>query len=296
MARDGLRDPLTTAFHTVCHQKESAIIRRLKVIENRLHYFVDVGIEFINDPGALCGLVMIVFTEVPGSRSASKSQSNQAEHSNDRVRELELEVQRSHAELQQTTEAHQTSQEELKSINEEMQSANEELQSLNEELTTSKEELQSLNEELQTVNAELQAKADESYAANNDMRNLLDSTEIATVFLDNSLKVRRFTETASKVIKLIPGDVGRPVTDLVTNLIYPDFESDVRKVLRTLVSIDKSLVTHDGQYFATRLMPYRTIDNRIDGVVITFTDLSRAMKIAAEARSQLAETKQGNGK
>ena len=293
MAREGLRDPLTTAFHAVCHQKQSAILRRLKVSENGLNYFVDVGIEFIHDPGALCGLVMIVFTEVPGSRSELKRKRGKAEPSIDRVRELEQEVQRSHVELERTVETHQTAQEELKSINEEMQSANEELQSLNEELTTSKEELQSLNEELQTVNAELQAKADESYAANNDMRNLLDSTEIATVFLDNSLKVRRFTETANKVIKLIPTDVGRPITDLVTNLIYPDFESDVRKVLRTLISIDKSLVTHDGQYFAARLMPYRTIDNRIDGVVITFTDLSRAMKIAAEARSQLVDAEKG---
>ncbi len=293
MAREGLREPLTTAFQKVCHQKQSAILRRLKVTENRLNYFVDVGIEFIHDPGALLGLLMIMFTEVPGSRSLSKSQSGKAEPSNDRVRELEQEVQRSHEELEKTLEEHQTSREELKSINEEMQSANEELQSLNEELTTSKEELQSLNEELQTVNAELQAKANESYAANNDMRNLLDSTEIATVFLDNSLNVRRFTESANKVIKLIPTDVGRPITDLVTNLIYPDFESDVRNVLRTLVSIDKSLVTHDGQYFATRLMPYRTIDNRIDGVVITFTDLSRAMKIAAEARSQLVDTEKG---
>ena len=148
--------------------------------------------------------------------------------------------------------------------------------------------------EEETFNVDLQAKADESNAANNDMRNLLECTEIATVFLDNSLKVRQFTESANKVIKLIPTDVGRPITDLVTNLIYLDFESDVRKVLRTLVSVDKSLVTHDEKFFATRLMPYRTIDNRIDGVVITFTDLSRAMKIAAEARSQLADAEKGN--
>ncbi len=147
--------------------------------------------------------------------------------------------------------------------------------------------------EEETFDVDLQAKADESNAANNDMRNLLECTEIATVFLDNSLKVRRFTESANKVIKLSPTDVGRPITDLVTNLIYPDFESDVRKVLGTLVSVDKSLVTHNEKCFATRLMPYRTIDNRIDGVVITFTDLSRAMKIAAEARSQFIDVEKG---
>ena len=132
------------------------------------------------------------------------------------------ELRRPREELQTTREEMQTSQEELRSANEEMQSTNEELQSTNEELTTSKEEMQSLNEELQTVNAELQAKVDELSRANNDMKNLLNSTDIATLFLDNDLSVRRFTTEATKIIKLIPGDVGRPITDLASDLIYPE--------------------------------------------------------------------------
>ena len=116
----------------------------------------------------------------------------------------------------------QTSQEELRSTNEEQQSTNEELQSTNEELTTSKEEMQSLNEELQTVNSELQAKVDELSRSNNDMKNLLNSTDIATLFLDNDLNVRRFTTQATKIIKLIPGDMGRPITDLASDLLYPE--------------------------------------------------------------------------
>ena len=127
----------------------------------------------------------------------------------------------------------QTSQEELKSTNEELQSTNEELQSTNEELTTSKEEMQSLNEELQTVNHELQAKVDELSQANNDMKNLLNSTDIATLFLDDALNVRRFTTQTTNIIKLIPGDAGRPITDIATDLVYPELAEDAREVLRT---------------------------------------------------------------
>ena len=294
MAREDLRNRLTSAFEETCRQKETVILRRLKLTESRSKSLVDMRVQYIDEPGALCGMVMIVFTDVPGA--APKRSGADPVSPNDRVRELELEVQRAHAEIRRIREEHQAAQEDLKSTNEEMQSANEELQSLNEELTTSKEELQSVNEELQTVNAELQAKADESSTANNDMKNLLDSTEIATVFLDSSLKVRRFTEQANKVIKLIPGDVGRPITDLATNLIYPDLETDARQVLRTLVPIDKSLVTRDGRSFATRLMPYRTMDNRIDGVVITFTDVSLTRNFEDTARVQAAGTEKGQPK
>ena len=142
--------------------------------------------------------------------------------------------------------------------------------------------MQSLNEELQTVNAELQAKLDELSATSNDMKNLLNSTQIATVFLDNSLKVRRFTEHVTQIIKLIPTDIGRPVTDLAISLLYPELADDATEVLRTLIPLDKSLVSTDGRWFATRLMPYRTLDNRISGVVITFTDMTVVKKLEAE--------------
>jgi two-component system CheB/CheR fusion protein len=168
----------------------------------------------------------------------------------------------------------QTTVEELKSSNEELQSTNEELQSTNEELTTSKEELQSLNEELQTVNAELQSKVDDLTWVRNDMANLLNSTEIATVFLDNDMRLRRFTTHATKLFKLIPGDVGRPLTHVVTDLDYPQLKADAVEVLRTLVFIEKAVATVDGRWYRVRIMPYRTQDNVIDGVVITFIDIS----------------------
>ena len=199
----------------------------------------------------------------------------------------------------------QTAQEELRSANEELQSTNEELQSTNEELTTSKEEMQSLNEELQTLNAELQAKVDELSRASNDMKNLLDSTDIATLFLDKDLNVRRFTPQATKIIKLIPADVGRPITDLVSELHYPKLADDVREVLRTLASAEKPIAARDGRWFTVRIMPYRTLDDRIDGVVITFADITAAKTLEAKLRVKQADwdrraakrpTQRGRGK
>ena len=150
------------------------------------------------------------------------------------------------------------------------------MQSTNEELTTSKEEMQSLNEELQTVNNELQGKLDELSCSNNDMKNLLNSTDVATLFLDKELKVRRFTTQATKIINLIPGDVGRPITDLSSDLIYPDLADDAHEVLRKLGFKEKPISSRDGRWFTVRIMPYRTLDDRIDGVVITFWDISVA--------------------
>jgi transcriptional regulator with PAS, ATPase and Fis domain len=176
----------------------------------------------------------------------------------------------------------QTSQEELKSTNEEFQSTNEELQSTNEELTTSKEEMQSLNEELQTVNAELQTKVDDLSWVNNDMQNLLNSTEIATIFLDNSLKLRRFTTHATDLFKLIPSDVGRPLSDIVNVLDYPNLQKDASEVLRTLAFVENQICTHDKRWFKVRIMPYRTQDNVINGVVITFAEITDLKKLEAE--------------
>jgi len=183
-------------------------------------------------------------------------------------------LQRTREEVQNTLEEMQTSQEELKSTNEELQSSNEELQSTNEELTTSKEEMQSLNEELQTVNAELQSKVDDFSRVNNDMKNLLNSTDIATLFLDKELNIRRFTNEATKIFKLIKSDIGRPFTDQVSDLIYPELAADALEVLRTLILIQKTIPTRDGRWFSVRIMPYRTFDDRIDGLVITFINTS----------------------
>jgi len=145
--------------------------------------------------------------------------------------------------------------------------------------------MQSLNEELQMVNAELQSKVDELSATSNDMKNLLNSTDIATVFLDNLLQVRRFTSQATHIFKLIPGDVGRPLSDIVHDLDYPDLQADAQEVLRTLVFSEKQIASRDAGWYIVRIMPYRTLDNVIDGVVITFIDISEAKRLEAELRA-----------
>ena len=290
MAREGLRLELSGAFQKTLRQKGTVTLQGLRVGTSGGQQFVDLTVQTLEEPEPLRGLVMIVFTDVaapvetkgpdrlrrtPGRRSA-------------RLAELERELEQAREALQATREEMQTSQEELKSSNEELQSTNEELQSTNEELTTSKEEMQSLNEELQTVNTELQAKVDDFSVVNSDMKNLLDSTDIATVFLDNDLHVRRFTTQATKIIKLLGTDVGRPITDLASDLRYPELAEDAREVLRTLASTEKPIAAHDGRWFTVRIMPYRTLDNRIDGVVITFADITAAKSVEVELRDKHA--------
>jgi two-component system CheB/CheR fusion protein len=285
MAREGLANELPSSFRKVMQNYEPFILKNIKVGTNGGTQFVDVTIQRIESPASLKGMVMVVFTDVTAQIPIDLGNSiSQKQNSRGRAKELEIALQRSHEELQSTREEMQTSQEELKSTNEELQSTNEELQSTNEELTTSKEEMQSLNEELQTVNAELQSKVSDFVLANNDMKNLLNSTEIATLFLDKELNVRRFTDAVINIIKLRTADIGRPFTDLVSDLIYPDIEVHAKKVLKTLISIETSIAANDSRWFTVRIMPYRTLDDRIDGLVITFVDISIPKKLEIELK------------
>ncbi len=289
MAREGLRYELASAFQKALRQATPVTFRGLEVGTNDGKQFVDLTVQSLVEPEPLRGLVLVVFAAVAAPlETKAPGRFRQTSTRSLRLRELEREFQHVREELQTVREEMQTSQEELKSTNEELQSANEELQSTNEELSTSKEEMQSLNEELQTVNTELQFRVDELSLSNSDMKNLLNSTDIATVFLDNDLHVRRFTTQATQIIKLIPGDVGRPITDLANDLRYPELAQDAQEVLRTLVFVEKPVAAHDGRWFAARIMPYRTLDNRIDGVVITFTDITAAKKLEAELQSAQA--------
>ncbi|MCX6838813.1 MAG: PAS domain-containing protein [Verrucomicrobia bacterium] len=289
MAREGLRYELATAFPKALKQKESVLLHALKVGTDGGTQCVDVSVQRLDEPGPLHGLVIILFTDVA---MAADTHTSKTPAQNARLTASERELQRVRAEARITHEEMQTSQEEIRSANEELQSTNEELQSTNEELTTSKEEMQSLNEELQTVNAELQAKLQELSSSSNDMKNLLDSTDIAMLFLDRHLNVRRFTHQATKIIKLIPSDVGRPITDLVSNLDDPALDADAREVLRSLVPKEKPVSTPDGRWFSVRIMPYRTLDDRIDGVVITFADITVAKTLEAELREKQAALEQ----
>ena len=290
MAREGLRYELANAFRKILHQKGAMELKGLRIETNGEEHFVDLTVERLGEPEALQGSVMIIFADAPSPVEARPPEAigkpGKAELHTARLAELEQKYRQVCLELQTTREDMQASQEELRSANEEMQSTNEEMQSTNEELTTSKEEMQSLNEELQTVNAELQGRVDELSRSNNDMKNLLNSTDIATLFLDKDLKVRRFTTQATKIIKFIPGDVGRPVTDLASDLLYPELTVDAREVLQKLGFVEKSINTRDGRWFTVRIMPYRTHDDRIDGLVITFTDITVAKTLEAQLREK----------
>ncbi len=290
MARKGLRYELASAFQKALRQKGTVTVKGLKVGTNGGTQFVDLTVQRLEEAQPLRGLVMIVLAEVAApleARTPGRFQKAPA-RSVARLAELERELQQARDELRTTRDEMRTSQEDLTSINEELQSSNEELQSTNEELTTSKEEMQSLNEELQTVNAELQARMDDLSTMNSDLKNLLNSTNVATVFLDNDLHVRRFTPQASKIIKLIPADEGRPITDLTSDLRYPQLVKDTRKVLRTLASMERPVTARDGRWFTVRIMPYRTLDERIDGVVITFADITAAKTLEAKLRGRYA--------
>jgi two-component system CheB/CheR fusion protein len=285
MARDGLSHALNEGFRRATAKKTQVSLHGVEVGTNGGTQFVDILIQPLDEPVALRGLVLVVFTDVaapPATKKLSKSKRTSTEEG--RVATLERKLRETNETLHTTQEEMQTSMEELKSTNEELQSINEELQSTNEEMTTSREEMQSMNEELQTVNNELQAKNSELTLASDDMKNLLNSTDIAILFLDGHLNVRRFTTQTANIIKLIPGDAGRPITDLVNSLDYPDLADDAREVLRTLAVREKQVSTRDGRWFTVRIMPYRTQDNRIDGLVITFTDISLSKQLEAELR------------
>ncbi len=285
MLREGLRQEFHLAFHQVKAKKGSMVLHNLKVGTNGSAQTLNISIQYVEKPGPLRGTLMIIFIDVPDSidtKAQPKSEGKTSKSS--RETELEKELQYTREEMQSTLEEMQTSQEELKSTNEELQSANEELQSANEELTSSKEEMQSLNEELQTLNAELLVKVEDYVRVDNDMKNLLNSTDIATLFLDKELNIRRFTIQATKIFKLIKSDIGRPFTDQVSDLNYPEMAEDAKEVLRTLVFIEKQIPGKNGSWFSIRLMPYRTFDDRIDGLVITFIDISALKRMEEKCR------------
>ncbi|MDQ4625690.1 chemotaxis protein CheB [Janthinobacterium lividum] len=280
MARDGLRYELAGLIKQAL-QSDSLV--RLKGLLLKDHagqaQGVDLTAEALRQPEALRGMVFVTFASVPLAATPRRGRSL-----NPKVLELEQQLIQARNEIQAVRDEMQTSREELKSANEELQSTNEELQSANEELTTSKEEMQSLNEELYTVNAELQSKVDDLSLVNSDMKNLLNSTDIATIFLDSELRIRRFTAPATQIYKLIQTDLRRPLSDIVNDLAYPNLEVDALEVIRSLVFCERQVQTKNGRWYNVRIMPYRTVENVIDGVVVTFINITESKVLEAQLR------------
>jgi len=290
MIREDLQYKLNNAFSQALLQNTPVTIRAdLEDVGNK-QQAVDITLLMIEAPEALQGTVLIAFKDVTLPAKAKRRRAGTLPDS-PQVEALEQELLKTREELRTAREEMQTTCEELKSTNEELQSTNEELQSTNEELTTSKEEMQSMNEELQSVNAEQATRLADFMLISNDMENLLNSTEIVTIFLDCKLQVRRFTTGANRLFKLIPGDIGRPLTDIVSNLDYPQLYDDVQTVLRKLLSIETQVSTLDGRWFLVRIMPYRTMDKMIDGVVITCNDITAARMTEESLRQEIAHLK-----
>ena len=286
MVRDGLKHELSIAIRKAIAHKKEVVFTELNVKTNGSFQTVNLIVRPLVEPD-MQGLMLVIFEDVPGRPSKPVRKGSTKPQINQHVIDLELELKSTREDLQATIEEMETSNEELQSTNEEFQAANEELQSVNEELETSREEMQSTNEELMTLNVEHQTKIEENLKVTNDMNNMLTSTEIATVFLDNNLCIKGFTPAATKIINLIKMDIGRPVKDFSSNLVYEKLIDDVLEVLNTLAFRETEVPDKKGNWYLMRLLPYRTTENVIDGVVATFIDITerkRAEHMEHDAR------------
>jgi two-component system CheB/CheR fusion protein len=302
MAREGLRQELTTTLHKAVASRDPVRHPGLRVKTNGDFTLVDLTIRPVTagpDSATDSALFLVIFEESPPAAQPLPEKAEavdsvqgvdpSAAEVDARIAALKQELRAKEEYLQTTNEELETSNEELKSSNEEMQSVNEELQSTNEELETSKEELQSVNEELATVNAELQQKVVDLSRANNDMNNLLAGTGIGTIFVDYQLHIQRFTPAVTQVINLILTDVGRPVGHIVSNLTgYDRLVEDVKAVLDTLVPKEVEVQTKAGARYLLRIRPYRTLENVIEGAVITFTEITEMRNAQAALRESEA--------
>jgi two-component system CheB/CheR fusion protein len=253
---------------------------------------VSLNVRKLADPDLDPGVLLVSFQAVDDGPPAKPARKSRGKLSADgqRCQELERELTRAKESLRAMLEEQQLSNEELKSTNEELQSTNEELQSTNEELETSKEELQSVNEELVTVNSELQIKIEQMSGMQDDMKNLLDNLRLGTIFLDRNLLIRRFTRDAAKLFPLVGSDVGRPLANIRSSLVDCDLLADAQVVLDSLEPTEREARSVTGQWYLARIQPYRTVDNVVDGVVLTFDDVTdRVNAIAAQESRALAE-------
>jgi len=291
MAREGLRSGLTSALRTAALSKESVRRPALRVRTNGDFKLVDLTVQpAVGGSGAAAEpplfVVMLEETQTSGLRQADTSASVEVEGSSADASPVgDDTVATLRQELEAKEEYLQAALEEMETSNEELQSVNEELQSVNEELETSAEELQSLNEELGTVNAELQSRISDLTQSNNDMNNLLAGTGIGTIFVDLDLNIQRFTPTVTRVINLIAADAGRPIGHIVSNLAgYDSLVADIHAVLDTLEPREAEVQALDGGWYLLRILPYRTLENAIEGAAITFTEITELKRMQAALR------------
>jgi len=280
MAREGYQLELRSAIHRVASGKSKSESNNVYVKTNEGFNNVNISVKTLKDKENAQEFLIISFKELnQDTKGKIRMAKKPAKKENLKmIEELEQELIYTKENLNASIEELQASNEEMKSTNEELQSTNEELQSTNEELETSKEELQSLNEELVTINAELQSKIEQLAGMKNDMRNIMDSTNIGTIFLDENLAVKLFNKEASKIYRLIQSDINRLLIDIKSNIIEDDILLNAQRVIDTLIPFEKEVVTVSNEWFLSRILPYRTLDNVIAGIVITFTDITKLKK------------------
>ncbi len=287
LARPGLPTRIRVACRKAIHAGHVITDAGARVKRNGSYVPCTLTVRPLTEPKEAEGLLLVTFQDRPEEGAVAREALTEAGEAG-LVQQLEYELKATHDDFQSTLEELESSNEELKVSNEEVMSMNEELQSANEELETSKEELQYLNEELVTLNQQLQEKVDELEQANNDITNLLTSSEIATVFLDTELRIKRFTPPTVKLLNLKNSDVGRSFSDFSMKFHDPSLLEDCRRVLENLKTIEQEIQTDDQHCYLRHILPYRTADNRIDGVVIMFIDITE--RVTAEARSRLFST------
>jgi two-component system CheB/CheR fusion protein len=286
MAPEGLRIKLRAVVHKAIRDQQQVVVSGVRVKRDGVFYPVKVTVKPVHVPKPADGLLLVILQDehepVPTQPSGAEVAAEEP-----LLRQLEYELKATREDLQSTIEEMESSNEELKVSNEEVMSMNEELQSANEELESSKEELQSLNEELITVNNQLQNKVEELEASNNNLANLLSSTDIATLCLDTGFRIKWFTPATTKLLNLIATDVGRPINDIAHQPTDRDLLHDSERVLRDLTPIEKEVRTEEGYWYLRRILPYRTLGKKIEGVVVTFADVT-PLKHAAERLRRLA--------
>jgi two-component system CheB/CheR fusion protein len=290
MANGNIKLGLSTAIQNAVSNNKELVFESLKVSDNdEKQQFIKLTVTPLKDPKAVQGLLIVSFEEsnIQIDKKQTHIKLDPLSKSSNHLLAIENELKLTKERLNITIEEMTTSNEELKSANEELQSLNEESQSTNEELETSKEELQSLNEELTTVNTELQMRIDDLSHINDDMNNLFNSTEIATIFVDNELNIKRFTEETTKLIKLITSDVGRPLSDIVSRINYPEMVEDINQVIEKVTFKEKEVNTAEGEWYKVRILPYKTSQNVIDGATVTFMNISQIKNSQKKIQSAL---------
>ncbi len=290
LAREGLKVPISNALRKINSEKKKLLYENIMAISGTGKELVDLMIQPVNLPPAFSNFMIL--TLKPSEKDGKTEDKNEnkihrmSEERDEYIRQMESDLNETREYLKNVVEELETSNEELKSANEEAQSTNEELQSSNEELESSKEELQSVNEELNTSNFELQRKIEETTRFTNDLNNFLHGTDIGILFLDKGLRIKRFTPQIRGVINLEDKDIGRSIEDFNVNFLGETLVQDIQRVLDNLITIEKEISKNDDRQYWMRIKPYRTIDDKIDGVVITFTDITEKNLIQKKAEKE----------